>query len=66
MSGNSFIDFFLKIRNSKFFNTLVISVILASALYATLFEQRPIADSLKTMMLSEQNTDVEFMVKAND
>ena len=39
---------------------------LASALYATLFEQRPIADSLKTMMLSEQNTDVEFMVKAND
>ena len=31
---NSFVDFFLKIRNSKFFNTLVISVILASALYA--------------------------------
>ena len=34
MSDNSFIDFFLKIRNSSFFNTLVISVILASALYA--------------------------------
>ena len=34
MNGNSFIDFFLKIRNSNFFNTLVISVILASALYA--------------------------------
>ena len=31
---NGFVDFFLKIRNSKFFNTLVISVILASALYA--------------------------------
>ena len=31
---NCFVDFFLKIRNSKFFNTLVISVILASALYA--------------------------------
>ena len=31
---NTFVDFFLKIRNSKFFNTLVIAVILASALYA--------------------------------
>lgn len=39
---------------------------LASALYATLFEQRPIVESLKTMMLAEQNTDVEFMVKTND
>jgi len=39
---------------------------LASALYATLFEQRPIMESLKTMMLAEQNTDVEFMVKTND
>lgn len=39
---------------------------LASALYATLFEQRPIMESLKTMMLAEQNTDVEFMVKQND
>ena len=34
MKGNNFIDQFLKIRNSKFFNTLVISVIIASALYA--------------------------------
>jgi len=34
VNGNSFIDFFLKIRNSNFFNTLVISVIIASALYA--------------------------------
>ncbi len=39
---------------------------LASALYATLFEQRPIMESLQSMMLAEQNTDVEFMVKAND
>ena len=39
---------------------------LASALYATLFEQRPIMESLQTMMLAEQNTDVEFMVKTND
>ena len=30
----SFVDFFLKIRNSKVFNTIVISVILASAFYA--------------------------------
>lgn len=30
----SFVDFFLKIRNSKAFNTIVISVILASAFYA--------------------------------
>ena len=39
---------------------------LASALYATLFEQRPIMESLQSMMLAEQNTDVEFMVKVND
>ncbi len=39
---------------------------LASALYATLFEQRPIDESLSTMMLSEQNMDVDFMVKSND
>lgn len=39
---------------------------LASALYATMFEGRSILDSLQMMMLAEQNTDVEFMVKAND
>ena len=39
---------------------------LASALYATLFEQRPIKESLSAMMLSEQNMDVDFMVKSND
>ena len=39
---------------------------LASALYATLFEQRSIKESLNSMMLAEQNTDVEFMVKPND
>lgn len=36
---------------------------LASALYATLFEQRPIRESLSEMMLSEQNMDVDFLVK---
>ncbi len=39
---------------------------LASALYATMFEQRPIVESLRTMMVAEQNTDVEFMVKSNE
>ena len=39
---------------------------LASALYATMFEGRSISDSLKMMMLAEQNTDVEFTVRAND
>ena len=39
---------------------------LASALYATLFEERPIKESLSAMMLSEQNMDVDFMVKSND
>jgi len=34
MAGNKLVEAFLKIRNSKFFNTLVISVIIASALYA--------------------------------
>ena len=31
---NAFVDFFLKIRNSKVFNGIVISVIVASAIYA--------------------------------
>ena len=34
MAGTKLVNAFLKIRNSKFFNTLVISVIIASALYA--------------------------------
>ena len=34
MAGTKIVNAFLKIRNSKFFNTLVISVIIASALYA--------------------------------
>ena len=34
MANNRFVDQFLIIRNSRFFNTLVISVIIASALYA--------------------------------
>tara|TARA_Y100000768_G_scaffold75998_1_gene53750 strand:+ start:9226 stop:9963 length:738 start_codon:yes stop_codon:yes gene_type:complete len=31
---NSFVEFFLKIRNSNIFNTMVIAVIIASAIYA--------------------------------
>ena len=31
---NSFVDFFLKIRNSKLFSGIVIAVIVASAIYA--------------------------------
>ena len=38
---------------------------LASALYATLFKQRPIKESLREMMLADQKQDVEFMVKPN-
>ncbi len=34
MVDNRFVNQFLRIRNSRFFNTLVISVIIASALYA--------------------------------
>ena len=34
MAGTKLVNAFLKIRNNKFFNTLVISVIIASALYA--------------------------------
>lgn len=45
---------------------LAIYMPLASALYATMFEGRSISDSLQMMMLAEQNTDVEFTVKAND
>ena len=39
---------------------------LASGLYSTMFEGLSIVESLKAMMLAEQNTDVEFTVKAND
>lgn len=39
---------------------------LASALYAILFEQGTIVDSIKSMMVSEQNLDVDFMVEKND
>lgn len=39
---------------------------LASALYAIMFEQRPIVESLQAMMVAEQNTDVDFMVKPNE
>jgi len=31
-----------------------------------MFEQRPIIESLRSMMVAEQNTDVEFMVKSNE
>jgi glycerol-3-phosphate dehydrogenase (NAD(P)+) len=47
-------------------DTLGIYMPLASALYATMFEQRPIVESLREMMVAEQNTDVEFMVKSNE
>ena len=39
---------------------------LASALYAIMFEQQPILESLQAMMVAEQNTDVDFMVKPNE
>lgn len=38
---------------------------LASALYATLFEGESIQGALRSMMLAEQNSDVDFMVKTN-
>ena len=36
---------------------------LVSALYETMFNGRPVEEVLETMMLSEQNTDVEFTSK---
>ena len=39
---------------------------LASGLYSTMFEGLSIVESLKAMMLAEQNTDVEFTVNTND
>ena len=39
---------------------------LVSALYETLFNDQSIEQSLQSMMLAEQNTDVDFMVKQND
>jgi glycerol-3-phosphate dehydrogenase (NAD(P)+) len=39
---------------------------LASALYTILFEQGTISDSIRSMMVSEQNLDVDFMVEKDD
>ena len=39
---------------------------LASALYATLFEKQSIQGALRSMMLAEQNSDVDFMVTPNE
>ena len=36
---------------------------LVNALYETMFNGRPVEEVLKTMMLAEQNTDVEFIDK---
>lgn len=47
-------------------DSLGIYMPLSSALYGRLYEERPLMDSLKSMMVAEQNSDVEFMVKPND
>ena len=39
---------------------------LCSALYDTLFEGQSIENALRSMMLAEQNTDVDFVVREND
>lgn len=39
---------------------------LVSGLYAVLFERKPIAEVMRDLMLSEQNTDVEFSIPSGD
>jgi len=65
VNGNSFIDFFLKIRNSNFFNSLVISVIIASALYAGVSSYNEIipADYIFLLQIFDYSITIFFTVE---
>ena len=60
---NSFISFFLKIRNSKFFNGLVIAVIIASALYAGISSYDLPAEYIYYLLIFDYAITVFFLIE---
>ena len=60
---NSFISFFLKIRNSKFFNGLVIAVIIASALYAGISSYDLPAEYIYYLLIFDYGITVFFLIE---
>ena len=60
---NAFVDFFLTIRNSKFFNGLVIFVIIASALYAGISSYDIPAEYLYYLLLFDYSITVFFLIE---
>ena len=65
MAGTKIVNAFLKIRNSKFFNTLVISVIIASALYAGVSSYNEIipADYVFLLQVFDYSITVFFTIE---
>ena len=65
MAGTKLVEAFLKIRNSKFFNTLVISVIIASALYAGVSSYNEIipADYVFLLQVFDYSITVFFTIE---
>ena len=60
---NSFISFFLKIRNSRFFNGLVIAVIIASALYAGISSYDLPAEYIYYLLIFDYAITVFFLIE---
>ena len=60
---NSFISFFLTIRNSKFFNGLVIAVIIASALYAGISSYDLPAEYIYYLLIFDYAITVFFLIE---
>ena len=63
MTGSKFVDLFLKIRNSKFFNALVISVILASAFYAGITSYDIPTQYLKLLVIFDYSITIFFTIE---
>lgn len=65
MVGTKLVNTFLKIRNSKFFNSLVISVIIASALYAGVSSYNEIipADYIFLLQIFDYSITIFFTVE---
>lgn len=60
---NSFVSFFLNIRNSKFFNGLVITVIIASALYAGISSYDLPEDYIYYLLIFDYAITVFFLIE---
>ena len=60
---NSFVSFFLGIRNSKFFNGLVITVIIASALYAGISSYDLPAEYIYYLLIFDYAITIFFLIE---